>query len=124
MIHITEYRMDSGDTLHAAARVVDKTTGAAHWRVSWLPGRELTRNQAVTAMTIAETVRAMVDQGATSKHPMWPHVDSWAAELDLTGQHAMALVVEREVEVYDRCVAELGEAGATLRRIHDGAVSS
>lgn len=126
-LHITEHAMHSGDTIHAAARIVDAATpfvDSDHWRVTWLPGRVLTRNQAITALILAETITAMQDQGATSKHPMWPHVDNWARELGLTGPHAMTLVTEGATAVHDRYVAELGEAGATLRRIHAGAVSS
>ena len=45
---ITEDSMTSDQTRHTAARTADG------WTVTWLPGRVLNRNQAITAMTIAE----------------------------------------------------------------------
>jgi hypothetical protein len=53
---------------HAAA------DGSGAWVVSWLPERLLTRNEAITAMTLAERVTAGQVDG---------QVDSWAAELGL-----------------------------------------
>jgi hypothetical protein len=49
------------------------------WRVTWLPGRRLTRNQAVTAMTLAEVL-------ASGTHPdkvATAQLGAWAAELGL-----------------------------------------
>ncbi len=62
--------------------------GCQHqWEVSWLPGRTLDRNTAITAMTLAETAaEADLHEG----HRLWPHIQSWAAELGLTGTDALA----------------------------------
>jgi hypothetical protein len=49
-ITITDTHMSSPDTPHTA------TVTAGGWEVSWLPGRTLDRNQAITAMTIASTI--------------------------------------------------------------------
>lgn len=82
---ITGTVMRSTDTRHTARFMGDG------WEVSWLPGRALDRNQAVTAMTIAETVA----KGGTPGHdlmsgdPLWPHIDGWAEELGLSGPTAV-----------------------------------
>lgn len=77
MIHITSTRMSSGHTPHTA------TAGKDGWLVTWLPGRPLTQNQAVTAMLIAETIGT----GATGT--FWSHLDGWAAELGLDSAAAI-----------------------------------
>ncbi len=45
--------MTSAITVHTAWRVDEQTDT---WRVSWLADRVLNRNDAITAMTLAETV--------------------------------------------------------------------
>jgi len=82
---ITDRLMRSTDTAHTA-RLTD-----AGWEVSWLPGRVLDRNQAVTAMTIAETVGRGV---RLSDDPIWPHLDGWATELGLSGPDAVVRASE------------------------------
>jgi hypothetical protein len=86
---ITDTLMRSTDTAHTAKHI---GTG---WEVTWLPGRVLDRNQAVTAMTIA----AYVGRGiGLHDDPVWPHIEGWAAELDLTGPRAVVLASESPVE--------------------------
>jgi hypothetical protein len=80
-IHITDTHMSSPDTPHTARATADG------WEVSWLPGRTLDRNQAITAMTIASTVGTKV---ACPPDWLWPHLDGWAAELGLDGPDAVA----------------------------------
>jgi hypothetical protein len=56
------------------------------WEVSWLPGRRLNRNEAVTAMELADTtVNGHVHPG----HQAWPHIQGWAAHLGMTGSQAL-----------------------------------
>jgi hypothetical protein len=43
------------------------------WAVSWISGRCVDRNQAITAMTVAEVLASGVCPGAR----MWPHVEDW-----------------------------------------------
>ena len=50
------------------------------WWVSWLTGRLVDRNGAVSAIMIAEAMAAGVGPG----HRMWPYVCNWLAELGLT----------------------------------------
>lgn len=89
-IRIGEHTMISDQTVHYAHRSNLPTNPPGGWLVSWLPGRPLSRNQAITAMTLAEAVVTMQDEGALHDHWLWPHVDNWARELGLTGPDAMA----------------------------------
>jgi hypothetical protein len=84
--------MTSDQTRHTAAVVPGAVIegGPTAWGVSWLPGRLLLRNQAVTAMTIAEVVVTHADDLADNQHTMWLFIDGWAAELGITGPHAVA----------------------------------
>lgn len=54
------------------------------WSVSWLPGRALTRDQAITAMTIAEMVVERAHILADPQAKLWWHMEGWAEELGLT----------------------------------------
>ena len=95
---ITDRAMISPATVHTASPVTDDQYG--DWRVSWLPGRNLTRNQAITAMTIAEIAARVptfteADGLATDyMAKWWPHIDGWAAELGLSGPQAVAMASE------------------------------
>ena len=62
--------------------------GCPHqWEVSWLPGQVMDRNTAITAMLLADIAgKGDLHQG----HRLWPHIESWAAELGLTGPDAIA----------------------------------
>jgi hypothetical protein len=74
----------SDRTMHTARPV----PGHPHtWRVTWLPGRLLDRYSAITAIVIAEVAADGPDPGDR----IWPHVQSWAGELDLTAPQTIAL---------------------------------
>ena len=62
--------------------------GCQHiWQASWLPGEVLDRNSAITAMLLADIAgKGDLHEG----HRLWPHIESWAAELGLTGPDAIA----------------------------------
>ena len=88
--------MTSDQTRHTAA-VVPGTViegGPTAWSVSWLPGRLLLRSQAITAMTIAEVAATHdflpVGDELGDVDPIWLHIDGWAAELGISGPHAVA----------------------------------
>jgi hypothetical protein len=89
---ITDTTMHSTGTPHTAAASPD-----GWWSVSWLPEYTLTRDQAISAMTIAETV----NPGLAPGDHRWPQIDGWARELGLTGPGAVALArrgTDREAE--------------------------
>ena len=81
-------------TIYDAAMTSDQTAhtarlapGSQHlWEVSWLPGRALDRNSAITAMTLADLAG---EPGLNERHQLWPFIQGWAAELDLTGPDAI-----------------------------------
>ena len=87
-VTITDTHMTSPATPHTA-------TATGHgWEVSWLPGRTLTRNQAITAMTIATIASGGVPR---ADDPIWLHLDGWAAELSLTAPGAVVRASESPV---------------------------
>jgi hypothetical protein len=76
----------SDQTRHTAWR----TAGPAPaWEVSWLPGRTVDRNSAITAMTLAE---AASSPHLDEHHPLWPFIDGWSAELGLSRTEAIARI--------------------------------
>ena len=80
---ITDTTMTSDQTAHTARHAPDRNG----WEVSWLPGQTLDRNTAITAMTLADTT---TEQDLHEGHRLWPHIQSWAAELGLTAPDAIA----------------------------------
>jgi len=85
-VKIGDDNMSSDRTGHTARRV----PGTEHtWVVSWLPGHHLDRNSAITAMVIADASGA---GGLDRGHRLWPHIESWAAELGLTAPTALAAI--------------------------------
>nr|WP_042198356.1 hypothetical protein [Kibdelosporangium sp. MJ126-NF4]CEL23346.1 hypothetical protein [Kibdelosporangium sp. MJ126-NF4]CTQ94508.1 hypothetical protein [Kibdelosporangium sp. MJ126-NF4] len=81
-LRITDTAMTSTATEHTA-RLVDAELGL--WTVTWLGDRyQLGRNQAISAMTLAEAVAG----GVSPSSPEWPHVVGWANELGLAAQWA------------------------------------
>jgi hypothetical protein len=80
---LNDTTMTSDQTAHTARLA----PGSQHlWEVSWLPGRALDRNSAITAMTIADLTS---EPGLNEHHQLWPFIQGWAAELGLTGSDAI-----------------------------------
>ena len=81
---ITDTTITSDQNPHTARLA----PGCQHiWQVSWLPGEVLDRNSAITAMLLADIAgKGDLHEG----HRLWPHIESWAAELGLTGPDAIA----------------------------------
>ena len=80
---INDTTMTSDQTAHTAGQA----PGRQHlWEVSWLPGRVLDRNSAITAMVLADQAGAY---DLNERHRLWPHIEGWAAELGLTGSDAV-----------------------------------
>jgi hypothetical protein len=59
------------------------------WEVSWLPGQAMDRNTAITATILADLAG---QEGLHEGQRLWPPIQSWAAELGLTGPDAIAQV--------------------------------
>lgn len=88
-ITITDDLMTSTETPYTARWSADAAGDAqGAWVVSWLPQRLLTRNQAVTAMTLAQCV-AIHDASA---YPWRQHIEGWAAELGISPGRAIDLL--------------------------------
>ena len=80
---INDTTMTSDHTAHTARQ----TPGSEHlWEVSWLPGRVLDRNSTITAMILADQAG---EHDLDERHRLWPVIQSWAAELGLTGSDAV-----------------------------------
>ena len=82
---IADHTISSDHSAHTARAV----PGTRHlWEVSWLPGRHLDRNSAITAMTLAD-ITGHQDPGGG--HQLWAqaHLEGWAAELGLTAPDAL-----------------------------------
>jgi hypothetical protein len=56
------------------------------WEVSWLPGRHLNRNEAITAMVLADTT---ANDDMHPGHRAWPHIENWAGKLRMTGSQVL-----------------------------------
>jgi hypothetical protein len=81
---INDTTMTSDQTGHTARQAPGRQHG---WEVSWLPSQTLDRNTAITAMILADTA---AEEDLHEGHRLWPHIQSWAAELGLTGPDATA----------------------------------
>ena len=80
--------MTSDQTAHTARLA----PGSQHlWEVSWLPGRALDRNSAITAMTLAYLTG---ERDLSERHQLWPFIQGWAAELGLTGSDAINRITQ------------------------------
>ena len=85
-IEITDTQMSSSEVPVTATRSFSADSGT--WAVSWLPGRLLTRNQAITAMTLAD----VLGQDVPADSRLWPHIGGWAGELGLSTAEALQLL--------------------------------
>src|SRR5204863_6868739 len=80
---INDTTMTSDQSLHTARQ----SPGHRHgWEVTWLPGQVLDRDTAITAMILAD-IAATGD--IHPDHRLWPAVQSWSAEVGLTGPDAI-----------------------------------
>lgn len=87
-MRITDDSMVSDRTRHEA-HTVHSGESYGPWAVSWLPERAVNRNQAITAMTLAEIAAGVL---LDSQDPMWAVIDDFAAELGLTGPDAVGRI--------------------------------
>jgi hypothetical protein len=78
--------MTSGQTAHAGRQA----PGSEHLReMSWLPGRVLDRNSAITATVLADHAG---ERDLNERDRLWPFTENWAAEPGLTGSDAVGRV--------------------------------
>jgi hypothetical protein len=89
---INDTTMTSDQSAHTARHA----PGRNDWEVSCLPGQTLDRNSAITAMTLADTT---AEPGLHEGHRLWPHIQSWAAELGLTAPDAIAKTSQQPSEI-------------------------
>ena len=83
---VNDRDMTSDQTPHAAR----PAPGGEHqWEVSWLPGRRLTRNEAITAMVLAETASTA---GTSERDRKRPFLQGWAGELSLSAGQAVTRI--------------------------------
>jgi hypothetical protein len=80
---INDTTMTSDQTAHTARQA---PSSEHPWEVSWLPGRTLDRNSAITAMVLADQAG---NDDLSERDRLWPHIEGWAAELGLTGHDAV-----------------------------------
>jgi hypothetical protein len=78
-LHINDDSMPLDDSGHTARKIGDG------WVVSWLPRRVLSRDQAISGMTLAETVCTDTIRGPARLQLL----DTLAAELGMTGIEAV-----------------------------------
>jgi hypothetical protein len=79
---------DDGITSDRTAHTARLLAGDEHqWEVSWLPGRPVDRNSAITAMVLADVTGP---GDVRAGHRLWIHVEGWAAELGLTAPDVLA----------------------------------
>jgi hypothetical protein len=84
-LKIDDTAMSSDHTAHTARQ----TPGRDGWEVSWLPGQNLDRNTAITAMILADTT---AERDLHEGHRLWPHIQGWAGELGLSAHDAIAKI--------------------------------
>lgn len=104
------------------------------WTVTWLPGRAVSRLQAIAAMKIAEAVTRQAEELKDPLCPVWRQIDAWAAELGMTGVMALndALAspeehaarpssLERTIVQFRVTTTQLGKRTRVNISAHDGA---
>ncbi|WP_280493465.1 hypothetical protein [Nocardia asiatica] len=88
-IHTTEWTMTSDVTPESACRDTDATDS---WRLSWLPDRRLTREQALAGMSLDELLS---DPHAVHDRMTQARVESYADQLGILRDHAVILLAKR-----------------------------
>jgi hypothetical protein len=85
---IDDDSMSSDSTRHTARRARGERS---QWEVSWLPGRTMDRNSAITAMTLAE-ISDLPECAPGGKSAIF--FEGWAAELGLKTEDVRARLAE------------------------------
>jgi len=101
-LSIDDNQITSDDSPHSAHYWRALDDGTSGWRCTWLD-RNLTRDQAVKAMKLADTV-AIQDLLAESLD-VWALIEAEAGDLGLTGADAVARIAEATI---DQAAADMG----------------
>jgi hypothetical protein len=109
-VEINDRGMRSTTSGHTAQRLA-----AGGWVLSWLPGRVLTRNQAVSGLLLADTAGDGLEPGDSR----WPSLDSWAQELGLSGPEAVVRVSTTDAVRERIAHGEVQERAEQLYRRHE-----
>ncbi len=80
---------DTTMTSDQSAHTARQAPGGRHLWETWLPGRALARNSAITAITAMTLANVTGGHDLNEQHHLWPFIESWAAELGLTGSDAI-----------------------------------
>ncbi len=83
-LSIQDESISSDNTRHTARLAPGRERA---WQVSWLPGRLMDRNSAITAMVLADVAGT---DDLHAGHRLWPHIEGWAAELGLSAPDALS----------------------------------
>jgi hypothetical protein len=99
---ITDTSMVSDTTPHTAelVKLPSPLTGYS-WQVTWLPGRHLHRNEAISAMTLAEMLTERAHILADPASRLWWHIDGYAEELGLSRAEAVAMASASPEDIQD-----------------------
>ena len=97
-IELTENSMTSDRSTHTAELrpTPEADHGPATWRVSWCPDQALGRNEAITAMVLADVIGK--DEPDLSDHNRL-FVGGWAAELGMSADEAVRHVRQPQKEI-------------------------
>ncbi|WP_191094467.1 hypothetical protein [Nocardia colli] len=95
--------------------------GAGGWRLSWLPDRQLTREQALAGMQLDELLS---DPEAAADPQLMAHANELALQLDLLVAQAVILLTKRLIARRDDSPDESAHRVAALRGWGDGPPST
>ncbi len=102
-LQITDDAMTSNISDHTAKRLAK---GGDRWLVSWLHDRQVSRDQAISAMTIAGIVA--IDKNPERDHRLWSFIDNLACEL---GMRASDAIVQASTDpTAERSEVDINEA--------------
>ena|SRR6266496_4790801 len=99
---ITDRLIRSADTPHTARLIPG--SDPAKWRVTWLPGRALTQDQAIAAMTLADLLGSLAAFDCDPEvydDKFWEGADALAAALGMSGPVAVAWASESPEDAAD-----------------------
>ncbi|MGW4065942.1 hypothetical protein [Nocardia grenadensis] len=120
-IHITDWLMTSGISPEFAERV--QTRHGSWWRLSWLPDRDLSFEQAYAGMSVDETLS---DPGLVSDETALTRAAESVEQLGLVWEQVVVLLANRvEARILEaRFLHDRLPAGAVPHRGGPGALRS